>query len=164
MNWSRGLFRLWLVGALLWMAIVGIATWPQIRGAFSKAEEAKQWDAVGTTMLPVNCKAAKGNEGTDFKKEEAGPWVDFRPDPTVRLCWYEAPKFRPLFPEYADLSDRELADKLYAAANLPISTPHPWSDLASTIAAALGPPVLVLVLGGALLWALTGFKQKPAVG
>jgi hypothetical protein len=98
MNWSRGLFRLWLVGALLWVAIVGIASWTQIRGAFSKAEEAKQWDAVGILMLPVNCNAAKGNEGTDFKKEEAGPWVDFRADPTVRLCWYEAPKFRPLFP------------------------------------------------------------------
>ena len=158
MKWSRGLFRLWLVSTLLWIAIVGVASRTQIRAAFSKAEEAKQWDAVGTTMLPVNCNAAKGKEGTDFKKEEAGPWIDFRPDPKVRLCWYEASNFRPLFPEYADLSDRELEDKLYAAANLPVSTPHPWGDLASVIAAALGPPVLVLVLGGALMWALKGFK------
>jgi len=50
--------------------------------------------------VPVLCKEARGKDGEDY--DASGPWNDYRAE---KLCWYEEPKFRRLYPEYKDLTE-----------------------------------------------------------
>ena len=43
MNWKRGLFRLWLIAAVIWMACVGALTWKTLLPST---------EAEGTFLLP----------------------------------------------------------------------------------------------------------------
>lgn len=65
-----------------------------------------------------------------------------------------------LYPEYNDLSDKELSSKLYKNVGI-IPThdlPNFWMTLLLFAAIAFGVPIIVLILGAALAWALSGFK------
>ena len=74
------------------------------------------------------------------------------------LCWYKMPDFRRLYPEYKDLSNQVLSEKLYAKVGQPLQHIHPWHKVFKTAAIAIGMPVAVLLLGWSLLWALAGFR------
>jgi hypothetical protein len=74
------------------------------------------------------------------------------------LCWYKAEDFRRLYPEYKDLSDKALSEKLYQKAGQPLQHTHPWKGVITAAAVAFGVPLMVLGLGWSLLWALSGFR------
>lgn len=63
MNWRAGLFRLWLVAAVLWWAVAGWASWENY-------ERRPFWEH-SPPMPPELCKEAVGQAG----KPEATDWA-----------------------------------------------------------------------------------------
>jgi len=110
MNLRRGLFRLWIVGSALFVLAVPFVSYSEIKKQFD--------DDRFKLVVPQFCGKARGVAGTDytqFRKEGPGPWDTIaKPNPFHGNCWYTISKFRPLYPEYKDVSDKELSNKLYA--------------------------------------------------
>lgn len=104
-NLRRGLFRLWIIFACLFVIAVGIASTQGIRDEFRKDSITNKWGWA--LMVPVDCSEARGKVSTDYSKEKDG------------LCWYEMSKFRAQYTEYKDLKDDQLSDRLYEKAGLP---------------------------------------------
>jgi hypothetical protein len=151
MNVRRGFFRLWVVASVLFALGAGAIFFEPVRKEFER-RAAQDWP--GTAMIPVFCKETRGQDGVDYdstlKLEEA------RTD----LCWYQLPKFRKNWPEYADLNTTELSYRTYTRASLPHSAPPaPWSLIAFAASLALGIPLAALVLGSAFGWVFAGFKK-----
>jgi hypothetical protein len=73
---------------------------------------------------PQLCGQARGVAGVDYSTKRGPPnFVDKFDNPNpYDKCWYAMSKFRPLYPEYINLSDYELIQKLYAV-------PNPWKTL-----------------------------------
>jgi hypothetical protein len=69
-------------------------------------------------------------------------------------------KFRPLYPEYNDVSDNELRRKLYADHGVEVQNPNPWATVGVWASIAFGIPLAVLALGASLVWAFSGFAAK----
>jgi hypothetical protein len=157
MNWRRGLFRLWIVGTALFVLAVAFVSYSEIKGQFDAIALQNWAEANDALLVPQLCGEARGVAGTDYSTQQerhAG-------DPYARPCWYAIPKFRLLYPEYKDLSDRELSRKLYADHGIPIrDLPNPWMTLGMWAAIAFGIPLVVLVLGASLVWAFSGFSAK----
>jgi len=117
------------------------------------AFEVQDFSGVGILQVPVPCDKARGQEGKDY---ENGPWNSYRSKPA---CWYDVRKFRVLYPEYKDLSEKELADKLYPAAGVELKpSPNPWLLLGKAFLIAIVGPVLLLVTGLAMGWIYVGFR------
>lgn len=70
------------------------------------------------------------------------------------------PTFRRLFPEYKDMVDDVVSDKLYSKAGIELHPARPWKALGIALSIAIGAPLIVLVLGAALGWALVGFRPR----
>jgi len=102
-------------------------------------------------MIPVFCKQTRGQDGNDYERLSL---EEGRTD----LCWYQMPKFRKNYPEYNDLSEKELSDRMYIRAGLP-HPPAPWSPVGFAVSLAFGVALAVLVLGSAIGWAFAGFKK-----
>src|SRR5262245_25453433 len=112
MNWRRGLFRLWIVGTVLFVLAVAFVSYGEIKRQFEPREE---------TSVPVQCGLARGKAGTDYavkKTAKPGPWDAYAERNPDAPCWYAISKFRTFYPEYKDLTDTELIVKLNVALNL----------------------------------------------
>ena len=156
MNWRRGLFRLWIVGSALFVIAIAFVSYSEIKSQFNA--DAVPPPPQGAEMLvPELCGEARGDAGTDYttqKGQNPGPWDKYaKPDP-YDDCWYTMSKFRPLYPEYNNLSDYELSRMLYGIRV------RPWATLGMWASIALGIPLAVLVLGASLVWAFSGFAAK----
>jgi hypothetical protein len=101
--------------------------------------------------IPVNCNDARGKIGDDY---------DSRNDGGKNNCWYALGKFRVLYPEYRDLTDDQISDRLYEKAGMPLTHPSPWILLLKTLSIAIGVPLIVLAVGSALGWAFDGFSKE----
>jgi hypothetical protein len=100
----------------------------------------------GSSLLPTDCAKARGVLGTDYSE-------------TQNLCWYKTEDFRRLYPEYKDLSDKVLSEKLYEKVGQTLTHVHPWESVAKAAGVALGLPLATLVVGWSLLWAFSGFRS-----
>ena len=128
---------------------VGIASYSDIRQEFRNANT--DWDALAkkwNSLLPADCANVRGVAGTDYDNTRSDG-----------LCWYLTGDFRRLYPEYKNLSDKDLSEKLYAKAGQPLETPHPWSMVMKTAAVAFGVPLAILAFGLSLFWAFAGFQS-----
>jgi hypothetical protein len=70
MNWRRGLFRLWLVGAALFVIVVAGISYSEIKTQFDRPVKTE-------LFMPVLCGQARGEAGTDYaikEKGKPGPW------------------------------------------------------------------------------------------
>ncbi len=142
LNVHRGLFRLWFVVSCLWAILISVTSISPVREEFAKATSMSKLDAASWTPdEPVDCSFARG---TEYRREGS-------------LCWYTLPIFRKLYPEYNDVKKKELSEKLYAKAGIPLTPIRPWPMLGEKVALAVGPPLAGLILGWAFLWALSGF-------
>ena len=153
MNWRRGFFRLWVLGSALFVIAMAISNYAEIKHQFDlwNANETISWD------VPVLCSDARGVEGKDFLLN--APWSE----EGKGSCWYTLSKFRPLYPEYNDLSDEDLTLKLYKKRGISIQQPtNPWMTLLTDIGIAFGIPLIVLILGTTMAWVLSGFKATAA--
>jgi hypothetical protein len=97
--------------------------------------------------IPVECANARGHEG-ELKENADYEQID-------AMCWYALSTLRRLFPEYNDMSDESLIVNVYARADRSEFLPY----LQSFIFLAVLIPLVVLVLGAALAWALRGFQS-----
>jgi hypothetical protein len=148
-NVRRGLFRLWVVLSSLWVILIVAVSFAPVHEEFGKAASMRIINAGSWEPdEPVECSEARG---TDFRREG-------------ELCWYSLAVFRKLYPEYADLKEKDLSEKLYAKAGRPLTPIRPWGLLGEKAALALGPPIAVLIIGWAFIWALSGFLHpEPRV-
>ena len=162
LNWRLGFFRLWAVGSALFVIAVAFLNYNEIKA---------QFDAYYAEMpsdfrpdVPQLCGEARGIVGTDYSTKEGqnpGPWDLYtKPNPFDR-CWYEMSKFRRLYPEFSNLSDKQLSSKLYSEL-LPdaLWVKSPWPTLRMWAAIGVGIPLSVLILGAALGWAFSGFATS----
>src|SRR4051812_4539964 len=106
MNFRRGFFRLWLVVSALFILAVGFFAYEKVSGEFAKASQ--DWSSAGILLLPVDCREARGNSGTDYTPPDS-PWNSYT---AVARCWYKVGDFRRLYPEYKDLSDDAVSTKM----------------------------------------------------
>jgi hypothetical protein len=151
MNWQRGFLRIWIILSVVFAAGVAVLSTDDI-------EEAYQRDAFYAEihnyirLVPVKCSGARGKEGVHFKRAV---------DTNMVHCWYEMPKFRALFPEYKDMTDDTLSDRLYVNAGIPTKRlPSLWKTLAITAGKPIGVPISVLALGCAITWIAAGSRSR----
>jgi hypothetical protein len=130
-------------------------SYTSIKSEFDATALQRFAEANDMLMVPVRCGQARGVAGIDYERNPG-----FEPN-EVDSCWYRMSKFRPLYPEYKDLSDKELSDKLYADRGFSIrDLPNPWASLGRVAGIAFGIPLVVLALGSSLVWAFSGFAAK----
>jgi hypothetical protein len=154
MNIRKGLFRLWVVGSVLFVIVFASLSYGGLRNEFRLQgreglryqELAQKYGGTLVVELPVECLSARGVPNQDYKIHDD-------------LCWYETLTFRHLYPEYKDLSDHDLEVKLHDKVGRPIPHQHPWLRVWETIGIALGVPFGVLLIGFSVLWAFTGFRK-----
>jgi len=152
MNIRKGTFRVWVVASVLFVIGVGVISYGGIRQEFKNANI--DWDAEvdkygGYVVLPTDCGKARGRDGVDYDNSR-----------NDGLCWYRTNDFRRLYPEYKDLNNKALSEKLYAKAGLPLEGIHPWNMVMKTACIAFGIPLAALALGFSLFWALAGFRDS----
>jgi len=163
MNWRRGLFRLWIVGSALFVIAVAVISYSEIKAQFDATALQRWVEANDTLLVPQLCGEARGVAGTDYSTETGPPnyFEKFDNLNPFDKCWYAMSKFRPLYPEYNNLSDKELSRKLYADHGMPIrDLPNPWATLGVWASIAFGIPLAVLALGASLVWAFSGLAAK----
>jgi hypothetical protein len=147
MNILRGLFRLWLIFAVLFAIVTVAVSYTDVRNEFFWSAPPKELDF--RTLFPVDCSQARGTFEANYSRSDG-------------LCWYEEPTFRSLYPEYRDLSEQELSKRLYAKVGRPLKEMRPWRLVAERAGIALGVPLAVLAFGWSLVWALSGFSRDSA--
>jgi hypothetical protein len=107
MNFKQGFFRIWVVGWVLFIGAVAAISYNKVSGEFNKA--AQDWSKDAILLVPVDCKEARGTAKVDYSPPE-GPWTAYTP--RANQCWYQIGALRRLYPEYKDLSDDAVSDRL----------------------------------------------------
>jgi hypothetical protein len=157
MTFRRGFFRLWVLGSVLFVIGVAVTHYDLVASEFKRAKERKEWSEVGLILIPIHCKDARGNSNTDYTGRE-GPWSDYSKE---GQCMYKIGDFRRLYPEYNNLSDNDLANQLYERAGRPLNAePEPWHFVAWAVAIGIAFPLITLIFGWAVAWALSGFITR----
>lgn len=153
MNIRRGVLRLWVIFSMLFVLGVSVSSYRTIQEEFAAATRARDSFAIiakqlgGTMLLPIDCVEIRGDTA-DYSMDQGH-------------CWYTVSRFRELFPEYKDLADVDLSDRLYAKAGIPLTYPQPWIKVLETVGVAFGIPLAALVLGWCVAWVLAGFHGQP---
>jgi hypothetical protein len=150
MNIRRGLFRLWIVFACLFVIAVGVALSYPIRREFEKAGAAKailiRIEREGILFAPCSVRGRR-------------PFDVLQPN---GRCGYDISKFKAQHPEYRNLDEDELVYRLCDEAGINIKMPFsPWTKVIEAGGIAVGVPAVVLILGWASLWAYAGFRPAP---
>lgn len=162
MNIKRGLLRLWLVLSLFWVSIVGIFGIDHVKSdKWWKGEE--WWEKDPIAFLPVACTDARGVQNVDYEKLDAfEPWNRYRTPSSA--CYYTHDKFKIMFPEYKDTPFGEISNTLYQKIGWsPKFDGDRFEQTKIVIAVAFLPPLLLLIIGSLVGWALAGFRtsEKP---
>lgn len=153
MNIKRGLTRCWIVVAVAIALLTAVFSYHSVRNEFEKASVAREFDKMSITLIPVLRAKTRGEE-KDYSCN-AGSTVNIFDN-----CWYQLPKFRELFPEYRDMTDDNLVEKTYREMGRPVTASRPWSTLFEALAFGLGVPLVILIVGASLYWAIAGFWPK----
>lgn len=163
MNVSRGFTRIWIALSVAWVGGVAILSFKPVIMEFQKSATEKYIRENAILLLPVNCEDARGDVGIDYRvrlDQPQGPWDRYANPSAENTCWYEAEDFRRLWPEYADLADVDLSDRLYEEYAVGRrERQNPWQILLSAIGWALLPPIGLLVIGRVLGWIGNGFRS-----
>src|SRR6516162_7231079 len=87
MNWRRGLFRLWIVGSVLFVLAIAFIGYSEIKAQFN-ADAAPPPPQGAEMLVPQLCGEARGDAGTDYttqKGQNPGPWDKYvKPEPKRR--------------------------------------------------------------------------------
>lgn len=151
MNWSKGLFRVWIVLSGLWLAFITIIGFEDIKSphypgrVYLAAENA----------LPSFKRFSKEDEAFS-KAESDGKLHSYEIDGVPNTVIYIL----------ADVPAAEVKRRLQKVAPIALQDrdAYVW-ERRQTVApglvlAALLPPLGALGLGGATLWAIRGFRQS----
>jgi hypothetical protein len=146
----RGLFRLWLIGTGLFALYACL-----IVAAYTPSD---RFDANAFVM---DCTDAANNFEasaiSEVEVEVKGQRFDG--------CQVDQLAFRGKWPDYDDLSATQISAKLLkklgAKMDKPPAPPSPWPTRIQQFLTIMLVPVVVIVLGWLLLWALAGLRRKP---
>jgi hypothetical protein len=136
LRWSRGLFRLWLIASVLWIAAIGVASWrfdwiPSLTRFVAQTAKPPLDDLPDAPWLKEGCPP---NWMRDKPGGECSPkWARDHAETTK-------PPFDPTNP-YQIVRDTER-----------------WDTIRNASMMALIPPPIVLLFGWAVIWALRGFR------
>lgn len=140
----RGMFRLWVVLSVVWISCVTFASFRTIETEFARGE--KRPSPAGL-WLPVQCDdRLRGVEGNDYVRNRYA-------------CWYQSKAFRIQYPEYSDLEEGDLENRLYEKLGLIDA----WQRVLNASILACAPPIAALFMSAALYWVLAGFRGKPKI-
>src|SRR5215468_8666566 len=84
MNWRRGLFRLWIVGSVLFVIGVAVISYSDVKAEFDTQKQ--QWEI----LVPQLCGEARGVVGADYATDRRAPnFFDRFDEPhPFDTCWY----------------------------------------------------------------------------
>ena len=176
MNLRRGLFRLWIVGAMVFAIIVAILGYSDIKAKFEATPNEK---TAQSALAQFRHRFEYGDLSdaqladrlytkfySDMPREEFDRWITV-PQPQRKFV-----KFRGQLHDFpADVTTKEIAATLETTINdrelmsqlslsdaeVGIFPPNPWSALGGWAAIAFGIPLAVLALGASMVWAFSGF-------
>jgi hypothetical protein len=147
MNWRRGLFRLWIVGAALFVIAVASISYSDIKADFDvvagKPEAGPSFLAVFRHRYP------EYNDMNDAQLTDALYKKFYSDMPREQ---FDKKITKPLKP----VTDPAL--NLFDLFNQP--APNPWLRVGMVAGIAFGVPLVVLILGASLVWAFSGFAAK----
>jgi hypothetical protein len=166
---ARGLFRLWIVGSVMWICTVGTVTWWTWTGSGAVMGD---WDVVSSKPTPVPDWARDPpqfdpDEYLAFKRKADAPKVA----PSIPVPdWARDPSPSDAAPKKPD---DELPDAPWLKPvaegpppfdqTVPVhgagAKPAKPSTIQTAAEIALIPPILVLALGAGLGWAFKGFRN-----
>jgi len=155
MNYRRGLFRLWVILAVLWIGGVALVSGPDVYLEFQKAAAIKAAKAATVTD------ATKGATVSRFAKY--GAVIDDKDVLTFNIQGSRVRvgnNFFRLSPEEQQATVDEITSQLKGEAYDKPPSPDPWSSLVSASWIAILPPLTLLTLGAALGWAFSGFRHR----
>ena len=132
MNWRRGLFRLWVIGTVLFVMAVAMVAYDDIKTVIAYGD------------IKAKLDAAKNEFAAAASKREAeqpidGDWAT--PDPR------NDPKLRALA-------------RLNVMEEVMFDATRAWARTEYLASIAFGVPLVVLALGASLVWAFSGFSAK----
>jgi len=126
-NWRRGLFRLWIVGAALFVIAVASISYSGIKAEFDAVARAPK--LVTDPKLIEQLEAAVAS-----KPKAAAPSAELPPGYVLDK---PPPRLTPV--DYDPFA------------------PNPWTSVGVAAGIAVGIPLVVLILGASLVWAFSGF-------
>ena len=163
MNIRRGFFRLWLIASVAWVLVATVATWKELfwpsfaEGNYlyllegwptPKGVTNKFFDAeLGTTVY------RDGKAQGQFRELEPGDQIadyskiDF---PHNLVLWMPA--------TLDQAGQKEMVEK-FATTYFESRVSEASERRLASLGAILVPPLAVLVIGAALLWAFSGFRK-----
>lgn len=134
MNWRRGLFRLWVIGTVLFVMAVAMVAYDDVKAVIAYGDIKAKFDTAEAKF-----DAAKaGNDATN--KPLGGEWATPSPVTDPNLI--------------ARLNTRNAADEARFDAD------RAWANTEYLAGIAFGVPLAVLALGASLVWAFSGFSAK----
>ncbi|MEZ5781183.1 MAG: hypothetical protein R3D70_05990 [Rhizobiaceae bacterium] len=153
MNLRRGLFRTWIVLTILWIGAALFISWPTVVRdlAFSSPPRSAE-DFV--TLIPVPCGEVRG-QPSDYSRMEPG----FSTAGAREGCYYEEPRLRELWPEYAAMTEDELIEVMHGKLGWTLPEIDPYEHTKRAALLALVPPVALLILGSLIIWAGAGYRR-----
>ena len=170
MNFRRGLFRLWVILSVLWVAGVALVSGPDVYLDFQRAAAIQNAKARRAAAEAATVKRFAKYEATvdkdglleisigGMRVQIEGKIFQLSPEQQQAIV-DKIPSALPLPPGFKldtiEASPEKLADK-----ELPSVAADPWRSLLQTTAVALLPPLALLALGAALGWALSGFRRQ----
>jgi hypothetical protein len=135
MNWRRGLFRLWVIGTVLFVMAVAMVAYDDIKTVIAYGDIKRDFDAAKAEFRAAVSKSEAG-------QPMAGDWAPTPPTPTDRK-----------------LATDRLAT-LNTMENAMFYADGAWANVKYLASIAIGIPLAVLALGASLVWAFSGFSAK----
>jgi hypothetical protein len=162
MNWGRGLFRLWAVVAVLWIAGTMWLQWREIRCDWEPSRQGCKasdgWEPVPPDQLPPGY----------VLDPKAAPWpvVSQTPIDLSKLSDAQVVALRDAGGDLTKLTDdmrKSILTSLGAgggrqAERVVSAAPPHYDKLMDDAGTILGPPLLLLLVGSLLYWAIRGFR------
>src|SRR5262249_8443363 len=170
MNWRRGLFRLWIVGTVLFVIAVAFVSYSEIKAQFDATARKPKTIIHSSILAQFRQEYPQYNDLNDAQLADAlykKLYSDIPREQFDRKIAGSNTKIIEIQGRLhvfrADAPDDEIAATL---ANEPLSfddlipAPNPWATLGVWASIALGIPLVVLALGASLVWAFSGFAAK----
>ena len=153
-----GLFRLWVVATILLGLAITLVNVSNIQQEFKQDALLHSAEYRANARAFVPCDKARGKLHADF---EFGIGDEHAND---GQCAYLMSAFRRLYPEYNDLSDYALLQKLspFPKDGKHDYAGHPWRLIGLIILITGVLSAAGFVLGCAALWIVAGFARRPA--
>ena len=161
MNWRRGLFRLWIVGAALFVFAITFISYSDIKEQFDVASEP---EVTSSFIAEFRQRYPEFNNLTDDQLSDAVykkfysdmPREQFEKKVSEKIAASKKiVKFRGQLHGFpADATDEQIATALKSTITMPWATLEMWASI------AFGIPLAVLIIGASLVWVFSGFAAK----